>query len=131
MLDWNRREINLSQGVKIFDIDVVLCKAFIPKTHKNEPQGFTIEETLIRDHFDTFFDYLERFESFIETGLVSKEDFYPYLNYWFNIIGNKQSGRKELEFYEILWKYIDFFGYTKVQKLMSRYGYNIKPVNTL
>ncbi|MBE9205840.1 hypothetical protein IQ244_04790 [Nostoc sp. LEGE 06077] len=127
MLDWNRRKINLSQEVSIFNIDVELCKALQAKTYMNEPKGFTPAETLLRDHFDVFLDYLERFESFIETGLVSKEDFYPYLNYWFNIIGNKQSERKSLEFYEILWQYIDFFGYIKVQKLMSRYGYCIKP----
>lgn len=129
MLDWNKREIKLSQdeNMIIIDIDFILCKALQPKTYLNEKGGFTPQESLIRDHFDAFLDYLERFEAFIETGLVSEEDFSPYLNYWFNIIGNRNSGRKNQKFYDIFWQYIDSLGYTKVQKLMSRYGYFIKP----
>lgn len=128
MLDWNQREIKLSPNENIiFDIDLVLCKALQPKTYLNEQGGFTSQEALIRDHFDAFLDYLERFEAFIEAGLVGEKDFDPYLNYWFNIIGNRDSGRKDHKFYEIFWQYIDSFGYTKVQKLMSRYGYCIKP----
>ena len=72
MLDWNEREINLSDDgtKKIFDIDTELSKALEPKTYRNEKGGFTSEQALIRDYFDIFFDYLERFDSFIEVGLV-------------------------------------------------------------
>lgn len=130
MLDWNQRNIQLSDGSDnvetIFSIDSELCKALQSKTYLNEKGGFTHCQSLIRDHFDVFFDYLERFEVFIEVRLVTEEDFRPYLNYWLNLIGNRDSGRKSQDFYTILWEYIDFFGYEKVQKLMSRYGYCIK-----
>jgi hypothetical protein len=129
MLDWNQREIKLSDKPdrEIFKIDAELLKALQPKTYFNEEGGFTPEQSLIRDHFDTFFDYLEKFDSFIEVGLVEEKDFLPYLYYWINLIGNKNSDRKSPEFYEMLWSYIDYFGYEKVQRFMLRYGYSIKP----
>ncbi len=110
MLDWNQRKIVLSEEeeISIEMIDKVLCKALVSKTYKDEEGGFTREESLVRDTFDTFFDYLERFDSFIETGLVTKEEFSPYLSYWLNILGNKNSGRKDAEFYKCTKQYLDW-----------------------
>jgi hypothetical protein len=42
----------------------------------------------------TVFDRLERFEYFLEAGLVSSKEFTPYLGYWLNILGNENNDRK-------------------------------------
>ncbi len=132
MLDWNRRKIELSSNESLFDIDSELCKALEAKTYFNEgdadEDGFSTQQSLIRDNFDVFFDYLEKFELFIEVELVKEKDFRPYLKYWIDLMGDKKSRRKPIEFYQILWEYIDFFRYEKLQCLMQRYGYNITPV---
>ena len=49
------------------------------------------------------------------------------LIYWIEIMGNEESDRKPLEFYETLWKYIDYYAFSGVQKLFYRYGYDIYP----
>ena len=43
---------------------------------------FSNTEAEIRTTYDAFLDYLERFQSFVESGLISPEDLKPYLNYW-------------------------------------------------
>ena len=133
MLDWNRREVKFSSGESIFYIDFEVCEALKAKTYYKEgdadEDGFSTKQALIRDHFDIFFDYLEKFEVFIDIELVKEKDFRPYLKYWIDLIGDAKSVRKPAEFHQVLWNYIDFFGYEKLQHLMQRYGYNIIPAN--
>jgi len=129
MLDWKIRDIKLSECESFSledDIYEELYLSLVPKTYEGEKDGFTKRQALIRDHFDIFFDYLEKFEAFIEVGLLDKKDFDPYLHYWLHLIGDKNNVRKPSKFYETIWQYIHFFRYKRVQKLMSRYGYSIK-----
>jgi hypothetical protein len=126
MLDWDNRDIQLSEDVKLKledDIDSELCKS-LRATRKGD---FLDHQTLIRDYFDVFFDYLGRFEASIESGLLDKSDFEPYLKYWLNIIGNKNSNKRSPEFYRNIWEYIEYFDYKNVQSFMARYKYDIKP----
>ena len=129
MLDWNSREYELFPDEKDPDnrkIDVedsTLCSALVPHTKK--PSGFKPVEVCIRDIFDQFLDAFERFEHFIQSGLVNPDEFKPYLIYWIEIMGDNKSKRKPPEFYKSLWSYIDFYSFTGVQKLFSRYGFDI------
>ena len=129
MLDWNSRVIVLHcigfpDGLEFEFDDDLLCKALKPHT---EISGFSDNEVAVRDTFDRFFDYLEKFDHFIESGLVNAIEFKPYLRYWLNLIGNENSGRKRPIVIKAIWKYIDYYGYTGVQKLFCRYGYDIHP----
>jgi hypothetical protein len=126
MLDWNSRKIQFSDEECIQVTDELLSSALVPHTWNNN-SSFSDAEALIRDSFDKFLNKLDRFEAFIEAGLVTKEDVQPYLNYWLNILGNAESERKPLIFYKNLWSYIDYYQYSKTQKLLSRYGYSINP----
>ena len=126
MLDWDIRDIQLSKDVKFGldeNIDSELCKSLRATREGN----FTDRQALIRDSFDIFFDYLGRFEVSIESRLLDKSDFEPYLKYWLNIIGNKNSNKKSPEFYRHIWEYIEYFDYKNVQSFMARYKYDIKP----
>ncbi len=44
-------------------------------------------------------------------------------------MGNKDGNRKPKEFYEKFWRYINFYGFSGVQKLSDRFGYDIRPSN--
>jgi hypothetical protein len=128
MLDWNLREFKLFPEKKpgeqkVLITDEILSSALVP--HEERIGGFNEVEVCIRDIFDQFLDGLERFEHFIESGLVTHKEFYPYLIYWIKIIGDRNSGRKPPEFYDSFWKYLDSYGYSGVQKLLGRYGYII------
>jgi len=126
MLDWDIRDIQLSEDIKFGldeKIDSELCLS-LKATREGE---FTDRQALIRDYFDVFFDYLGRFEISIESRLLDKSDFEPYLKYWLNIIGNRNSHKRSPEFYKNIWEYIEYFDYKNVQSFMARYGYDIKP----
>ena len=129
MLDWNARRYKLFPEKQPAEQEAVvtdktLSSALVPHEDR-EPTVFTPVEVCIRDIFDQFLDGLERFEHFIESGLVTHKEFYPYLIYWIKIIGDRNSGRKPPEFYDSFWKYLDSYGYSGVQKLLGRYGYII------
>lgn len=127
MLDWNARKFKLFQEEESDEREVVvnddiLCSALVPH---DETTKFTRVQLCIRDIFDHFLDALVRFEHFIQSDLVNHKEFRPYLIYWIEIMGNKDSKRKPSIFYERLWGYIVFYKYSHVQKLFSRYGYDI------
>ena len=129
LLDWNERAIELfpheanpdKRSVRIEDR--VIARALVPHLARCD---FAPVEIALRDIFDRFFDRLERFEYFLEAGLVSSRQFAPYLRYWLDILGNENSGRKSPEVVRAIWGYIDFY-YAGVTSLLRRFGYHIRP----
>ncbi len=51
--------------------------------------GFSVEEAAIRDSFDVFLSYIERFEQFIKLKLISEAEIFPYLRYCIRMIQGK------------------------------------------
>jgi hypothetical protein len=86
MIDWGARRIMLYPEAKtesekyVWLTDEDISRALMP--HEERPEGFTDQEAIIRAAFDRFLDGLERFHSYVQTGLVSVSDVYPYLKYW-------------------------------------------------
>jgi hypothetical protein len=128
LLDWNERAVELcpheanadKRCVRVEDRAIAL--ALVPHVTRSD---FTPVEIALRDVFDRFFDRLERFEYFLEAGLVSSEEFAPYLRYWLEILGNENSGRKSPEVVRAIWVYVDFY-YSGVASLLRRYGYQCR-----
>jgi hypothetical protein len=58
----------------------IVADALLP--HEDRPNGFSEREADIRAAFDRFLDGLERFHSYVATGLVEVRDLQPYLKYW-------------------------------------------------
>jgi hypothetical protein len=52
-------------------------------------EKFTPTEATIRDHFDTFLYYIERFERFLKLHLISEDEIFPYLRYYIRIFRGK------------------------------------------
>ena len=92
-----------------------------------EKEEFFIEVTL-RDWFDEFLEGLESFDALIESGLVSTAELKPFIIYWIQIIGDRSFRRKGGSgFYDQLFHYIYWSGYSGVQSLFERYGFKILP----
>jgi hypothetical protein len=128
LLDWNERAVELfpqeanPEKRSILIDDRTLAAALVPHVRRHD---FSRVEIALRDTFDHFFDRLERFEYFLEAGLVSRQEFAPYLDYWLNVLANEHSGRKPPEVVRALWMYIDFY-YAGVTSLLRRFGYRMR-----
>jgi len=146
MIDWTQRHINLFNDINTnprawplvsrqmqtralylhtLAKDVI---AFDEKTSSEAPgsdlAGFTHEQAAIRDAYDAFLDGLERFSSYVTTGLVSVRDLRPYLKYWMYEIP-KKGDDDENEWSCIFFAYVAFYDYTGVQRLFSAFGRDI------
>jgi hypothetical protein len=80
-------------------------------------------QSAIREIFERFLEFLARFDGFVEAGLVRKKDLNPYLDYWMKLIaGHDDHSREATEkVLPHLWKFIDYYGYRDVRRLVSRY----------
>ena len=131
MLDWGKRDIELypdnpeysKRFASIGRSD--LAKALIP--HKNIGRKFNNDETAIRDTFDCFLEHLTRFEHFNESGLVGEAEFYPYLRYWIDLIGNKLPDLPRSS----LYYFIHDYGYTEIETFLNRFDIQLKPPKTI
>jgi hypothetical protein len=84
------------------------------------PNTFSDKEKAIADCFDVFLGWLERFNSYLTSGLVKKEELELYIIYWLRLIG----GTKPLfvpEFRGRLLEYAKHYGFTEVDDLLSKY----------
>src|SRR4051812_42157700 len=95
MLDWGSRYIELfpnkaKEDERFAKVDRRTLKAALifHELRIKEPgkDRFTSTETAIRDTFDHFLFYLERFDHFIEARLISPAEIKPYLKYWIDTI---------------------------------------------
>lgn len=139
MLDWNGRilptmgNVNTKDPTFAFHSDMLLSALYSESTlpvrpGTNLPRKYTAEELVMRDCFDRMLDGLERFQVFVESGLVSTRELQPYLRYWIRLIGDADNNpRKSRQIIRRLWVYIDEYGYQRVQKLCLAFGYDIKP----
>jgi hypothetical protein len=127
MLDWNSRQIVFSDKTSIYFEDNILEHALTIHTRLALGDEYTEDESKIRDAFDVFFDGLQRFDQHIELGLLNADDLRPYILYWIELIGNENPIRKSNTIIKIMWEYIHYYGYSGVQTLCIRYGYDITP----
>lgn len=131
MLDWDTRNIELYPEHPDYEKRNVLIgrkeleRALLP--HHNLTFKFSKDEAIIRDTFDHFLTTLTRFEHFIETEIVSLEDFRPYLRYWIDTIAEDLPVRAR----NVLHHYIIAYEYIGVINLVKRFGKEIKPTIAL
>jgi hypothetical protein len=128
-LDWNERNYDLRErddqeelgDVPVADADFMMALA----PHLDRPEGFSHVEERIRVVFDDFLGRLQRFEHFIEAGLVTTHDVLPYWRYWLELMTTPSPTHKSAEVLEAIWRYIDFYGYSDVRKFVERFGYDL------
>jgi len=142
MLDWNGRvlptlgNVNIKEETFEFHSRMLLAALYSRSTLPKRPgtglpRTYKPHELVIRDCFDRMLDRLERFQVFVECGLVRTQDLKPYLGYWIQLIGQDElNPRKSRQIIRRLWVYIDEHGYERVQKLCAAFGYDITPNDT-
>jgi hypothetical protein len=127
MLDWNSRRIEFfpDEHEKDKRSHVVTDEILISALRVHTPTAqFTLLEAAIRDTFDQFFYYLERFEYYISLNLIEADDVRPHFKYWIEILagGNRN---KNPAFAETAAKYMGFYGFDGVVRFIRRFGYDI------
>ncbi len=150
MIDWGSRRINLflysnpthDQLVKI--TREVQWKALLPHPIKKQfpdyqtfaaseeqqqskdyhKKTFTSKEAKIRDTYDAMLTRLDRFASFIDSGLISARELKPFIIYWVNAITDNNH-QEDTAWRLTLLAYINFYGYSGVKSLLQSYGKDI------
>ncbi len=147
MIDWSTRRLNLSNGERSGDdTDLTIVtrevqwKALLPHTLKDGispappsathfaeeiKRKYTPTEALIRDCYDLFLDWLERFAAFIETGLISAEELRPHIDYWIDDIAMIEGDPDDARWRCTLLTYIRFYRFDGAERLFAAYGKDI------
>lgn len=127
ILDWGSRYVELFPNKPNYDdrfvkVDRQILKSALQyhkfKTSEPIKDRFTQTEVAIRDNFDCFLFYFERFEHFIEAGLITPEELKPYLRYWIETI----SEDIEDDVRNFINHYIDRYNYKGTQNLFIRFN---------
>lgn len=125
MIDWGGRTVQLFPDKAepkeriVYVDDNTVTQALM--YHGDRVCTFTETEAAIRDAFDRFLDGLEKFDQFIESGLVSADEVRPYLAYWIHHIRSTREGDPTTDRLVQLRKYIEAYGFRGVQRLFSRF----------
>ncbi|MBB1287033.1 hypothetical protein HRH25_21805 [Flavisolibacter sp. BT320] len=136
MLDWGERYIELFPDKPNYDdrfakVDRMILKLALQyhgfRTKEYGKDRFTSVEVAIRDNFDYFLSHLERFEQFIQAGLITPKELEPYLNYWVSTIADNI----EADVRNAIYHYINQYGFMGTQQLFSRFNKDIKPKTEL
>ena len=152
MIDWTERQINVFLDPELPknewpEIDRgILWRALLPHTIKgndpawqdlagargpvdgeNERGRFSAREAALRDTFDDFFDYLERFGNFIASSLVTPKEFRAYLEYWIDDLAADQGNEDDAKWRCATLTYIHFYGFKGVGRLFRDFGHDIGP----
>jgi hypothetical protein len=86
-----------------------------------QKRGLSEVEVAVRHAFDQFFAHLERFDQYVESGLVRYADFHAYLRYWLGILANADSGLKSERLVSAVRDFLVAFEYRGVLRLFDRY----------
>lgn len=139
MLDWNSREIELYPGEDMSKDrweevdDSMLYQALATSRQQQTLDCLGGPLAEIRDCFDAFLGYLELFNQFIESKLISPKQLWPFVGYWLNFIGDRKAwkgpnGKDEILMLQ-LWDFIYEYEYEGVIALCARYGIGVKLSN--
>lgn len=125
MLDWNRKQIMLyrfrnDSDTKPVWVDYDLVSSALGIDHKKH---YNRKEAAVREIFDRFLGFLERFENFIDSHVVKEDDLKHYMSYWTRMLAGKEerSPQNKEKVLIPLWTFITFFRYEKAKAFVERF----------
>jgi hypothetical protein len=122
MLDYENLPVELFPATSGRQKEVAVDEALIVDSLLvHQERGFNEVEVAVRQAFDQFFEQLERFDQYIESGLVRYADFHPYLRYWLRILTDPHSGVKTERLVSAVREFLTHFEYHGVLRLLGRY----------
>lgn len=87
----------------------------------------------IRDCFDAFLNFMERFDHYIANGLVSKRSVYTHLNYYIDMFGSYGRDDDDNRYGELrksdrksIFDYAEHFNFPRFKKLVNRYNHRYR-----
>lgn len=92
---------------------------------------FTQPEAAIRDCYDAFLDGLERFGSYIKTGLTDAASLRPYIGYWIDDISEPTNSPDDAAWNATLLTYISYYRFSGVIRLFREFEKDISPKSEL
>jgi hypothetical protein len=92
---------------------------------------FRHPEAAIRDCYDAFLDGLERFSSYVKTGLIDISSLRPYIGYWIDSIASPTSNAEDAAWCAALLTYISFYQFDGVVWLFNAFGKDIAPESSI
>jgi hypothetical protein len=125
MIDWGSRRILLYPGREKFEERYVqltndtVARALMPHEKRQGADRFTPLEADIREAFDRTLDGLERFHSYVETGLVRISDLQPYLKYWAVNLTRERINTEGEDRLVNLKAYMDKYGFDGAHRLLK------------
>ena len=126
MIDWESRSILLypdrvaQEGRYVFVTNEIVAGALVSHKSREGDSGFTMLEADIRSAFDRLLDGLERFNSYVVTGLVEIADLEPYLMYWARKVMRDWSPDPMKQRIERLRSYMDAYGFDGAHALLKQ-----------
>jgi hypothetical protein len=118
MIDWDNREIQIENGKTLkFSNEMLIAALRVQKMD----EGFTSEESMIRDCFDAFFDYFHKVNSFWESGIVAFNDL-RYFFYWFELLRTVGEYKEIAELQTVFEKYIKTYQFVGIADLIDEYS---------
>jgi hypothetical protein len=147
LIDWGQRRIQLLEDRSAEESIVVVDRAMqvrglrphvlvsgdrsdpvaMELADKADSDRFTQPEAAIRDCYDAFLDGLERFGSYLKTGLTDVQSLRPYVGYWIDDIASPTTNADDAAWNAALLTYIRFYQYTGVLWLFNKFGWDISP----
>jgi hypothetical protein len=125
MLDWRKKKLALFKFRNENDLgQVTVDYKLVASALGVDPElHYTKEQSAIRETFERFLEFLARFEGFLAAGVIEVGDLEPYLDYWMKLISGRDAHSPEVtaEVLPSLWKFIDYYGYRDVRRLVNRY----------
>ncbi len=125
MIDWGSRQILLYPDREKLEeryvqlTNEIVARALMPHEQRQNSDKFTTLEADIREAFDRILDGIERFHSYVATGLVKISDLQPYLKYWaVNLTRDRAAASGEDRIVN-LQAYMDKYGFDGAHKLLK------------
>ena len=128
MLDWDKRNIFVTEGRTINFSNEQLLKAL--EVPDMDDDRFTVEQAIIRDAFDSFFDFFHKLYSFQKSGLLTFNDF-TYFYYYFELLRDIENYKRQKELKPIIDKYIDSYHFIGIRFLLKQYENNPEPLDIM
>lgn len=89
--------------------------------------AYSPEQAAIRDCYDAFLDGLERFASYVSSGLIEVSDLRAYLTYWIDDIHAPAENADDAAWSAAILAYIEFYRFRGVQALFLAFERDIRP----
>lgn len=126
MLDWDKRKVFIKDKCIDFE-NAVLVKAL--EVVPWDDGRFTEQESLIRDCFDSFFDFFHKLYSFQKSNLLSFNDF-AYFYYYLELLRDIENYKGE-GYKKVFDEYIKGYQFIGIKTLLEEYKKNPLPLDIM